>query len=45
MNFRNTIYLKLTDEQLKLLRTNAKNQKLSQQQFLRKLIELKIEKL
>jgi hypothetical protein len=45
MNFRNTIYLKLTDEQLKLLRTNAKNQKLSQQEFLRKLIELKIEKL
>jgi len=45
MNFRNTIYLKLTDEQLKLLRTNAKNQKLSQQQFLRKLIELKTEKI
>ncbi len=45
MNFRNTIYLKLTDEQLKLLRTNAKNQKLSQQEFLRKLIELKIEKI
>ena len=45
MNYRNTIYLKLTDEQLKLLRTNAKNQKLSQQQFLRKLIELKIEKI